>query len=53
MGELTIWELRSNAETALGEKFDIRTFHDAVLEQGGVPLEVLRQQINKYIEANR
>ena len=53
MGELTIWELRSNAETALGEKFDIRTFHDAVLEQGGVPLEVLRQQINKYIEATR
>ncbi len=53
MGELTIWELRAKAEQELGDKFDIRTFHDAVLADGGVPLEVLRAQIDKYIEANR
>ena len=52
MGELTIWELRAKAEKTLGDKFDIRTFHDAVLVQGGVPLEVLRKQIDRYIEEN-
>ena len=52
MGELTIWELRAKAESALGDEFDIRTFHDAVLVQGGVPLEVLRKQIDRYIEEN-
>lgn len=50
MGELTLWELRAEAEEALGEKFDIRTFHDAVLVQGGVPLEVLRKQVESYIQ---
>jgi uncharacterized protein (DUF885 family) len=49
MGELTLWELRAEAEKALGDKFDIRDFHDAVLEQGGVPLEILRSQIAIYI----
>ncbi|MCZ6674052.1 MAG: DUF885 domain-containing protein, partial [Verrucomicrobia bacterium] len=50
MGELTLWELRAQAEEALGENFDIRDFHDAVLEQGGLPLEILRSQIAAYIE---
>lgn len=53
MGELTILELRAQAEQALGDKFDIRTFHDAILAEGGVPLEVLRGQIHQYIEDNR
>ncbi len=53
MGELTILELRAQAEQALGDQFDIRTFHDAILAEGGVPLEVLRSQIQKYIEDNR
>lgn len=53
MGELTILDLRAQAEQALGDKFDIRTFHDAILAEGGVPLEVLRGQIQKYIHENQ
>lgn len=49
MGELTIWELRAKAEKDLGDDFDIRDFHDAVLIEGGVPLEMLRDQIDRYI----
>ena len=50
MGELTIWELRAKAEKELGDKFDIRDFHDAILVGGGLPLEMLRDRINLYIE---
>ena len=49
MGELTIWELRAKAERELGDDFDIRAFHDAVLVEGGVPLEMLRAKIDQYI----
>ena len=49
LGELTIMRLRREAETALGEKFDVRAFHDAVLAQGSVPLPVLESQIRAYI----
>lgn len=50
MGELTLWELRAKAEKELGDDFDIRVFHDAVLTSGGLPLELLRERINKYID---
>ncbi len=53
MGELTIWELRAKAEAELGEDFDIRAFHDAVLAQGGLPLEMLADQIDRYIAATK
>ena len=49
LGELTIKRLRSEAEQQLGDKFDIREFHDAVLENGSVPLKVLEQHINDWI----
>ncbi|MEE2692373.1 MAG: DUF885 domain-containing protein [Pseudomonadota bacterium] len=49
MGELTIWELRARAEKALGDKFDIREFHDAVLDEGGLPLDILSERIDAYI----
>lgn len=49
IGELTIWELRAKAEKALGPKFDIREFHDAVLTEGGLPLDILRQRIDAYV----
>ena len=49
LGELTIKRLRQKAEAALGEKFNVREFHDAVLSNGSVPLSVLEQQIDLYI----
>ncbi len=48
-GELKILELRHKAEKALGARFDLRAFHDAVLENGGVTLPILEQQIDAYI----
>lgn len=50
-GELKIWELRHRAEAALGDRFDLRAFHDAVLANGGVTLSVLDAQIDAYIAA--
>lgn len=49
LGEITIVKLRGEAEQALGDKFDIRAFHDAVLRQGSVPLPVLEQQVRQFI----
>lgn len=49
MGELKILELRAKAKHLLGHRFDIRAFHDAILDNGGVPLPVLERQIDAYI----
>jgi uncharacterized protein (DUF885 family) len=51
LGELKIRELRARAERTLGERFDLRRFHDAVLGQGAVPLDTLEAQINAWIAA--
>jgi len=53
LGELKIRELRAKAERELGAKFDLRRFHDAVLGQGAVPLDVLETQINDWIEGEK
>ena len=50
MGELKILELRARAEQELGDKFDIRDFHDAILMTGGVPLDMLEQEVERFIE---
>jgi uncharacterized protein (DUF885 family) len=53
LGELAIVRLRAEAEHALGDRFDIKAFHDAVLRQGSVPLPVLEQQIQAFIAESK
>lgn len=53
LGEMKIVDLRARAAKALGAKFDLRAFHDAVLSQGSVPLPVLEQQIDAWIAARK
>jgi len=50
IGEIKIRELRKKAEAALGSDFDIRDFHEIILEQGVVTLPILEEQVNKFIE---
>jgi uncharacterized protein (DUF885 family) len=53
IGELKIRELRARGEKALGDKFDLRRFHDAVLGQGAVPLDALEAQIDAWIASEK
>jgi len=53
IGAATIWRLRHEAEEALGERFDVRRFHDAVLGHGAMPLAVLEQHVDWWIEQER
>ena len=50
LGEYTIWQLRRNAESRLGESFDLRNFHDFILALGSVPLEILKDEVNRWVE---
>lgn len=49
IGELKIKEIRKNAENILGDEFDIREFHDKLLESGSLPLDILENKMAKYI----
>ena len=49
MGQLAIQDARAKAEKALGEKFDIRAFHDSVLSLGSVPLPLIDQRVDQLI----
>jgi len=50
---LKILELRARAKAALGDKFDLRAFHDQVLDAGAVPLDVLSDRIDSWIAAQK
>ena len=50
MGEIKIRELREKAEKALGDQFDVREFHDVVLRNGSIPLNILATQVQAYID---
>ena len=49
LGQLKIRELRTRAEKTLGNGFDIRSFHDAVLEEGAIPLDILQAHMNSWL----
>ena len=53
VGELKIRELRARAERELGARFDLRRYHDAVLSQGAVPLDVLERQVADWIAGEK
>jgi len=53
VGQLKILELRDRAKKALGDKFDIRAFHDQVLDSGALPLDVLDQRVNDWIATQK
>jgi len=53
IGQLKILELRDRAQKALGDKFDIRAFHDQVLDSGALPLDVLEARIDAWIASQK
>ncbi len=50
LGEYTIWELRRDAEARLGEDFELRDFHDFILGLGSVPLDILRDEVERWVK---
>ncbi len=52
IGEIKIVQLRRKAEQTLGERFSLRDFHDVVLRGGALPLDLLEQQVNAYLQEN-
>jgi uncharacterized protein (DUF885 family) len=53
IGMLKIQELRARAQKELGEKFDVREFHDTLLKNGALPLDILEEQVNEYIQKKK
>lgn len=53
MGELKIRVLRQRAKGQLDDQFDLREFHDVILENGSVPLRVLGRRVEGYVEGER
>ena len=53
VGMLKILELREKAKKSLGDKFDIREFHEVVLSNGSVPLDVLEELVDRWIKSKQ
>jgi uncharacterized protein (DUF885 family) len=53
VGQLKILELRDRAKAALGDKFNLRAFHDQVLDSGALPLDVLSDRIDAWIASQK
>jgi uncharacterized protein (DUF885 family) len=53
IGQLKIKALRAMAKDKLGDKFDLRRFHNALLDNGALPLDVLEEQMNRWVENER
>jgi uncharacterized protein (DUF885 family) len=53
MGQLKILELRQKAQTALGPKFQLKEFHDVVIDSGALPMDVLEKQVDTWIASKR
>jgi uncharacterized protein (DUF885 family) len=53
VGQLKLLELKAKAQQALGDRFDIRAFHDQVLDSGALPLDLLEQRIDTWIAAQK
>lgn len=51
LGEYTLWQLRRDAERRLGSAFDLRDFHDFILALGSVPLDVLKDEVERWTSA--
>jgi len=50
LGEIRIWQMRRNAESVLGDKFDLRDFHDVLLANGALPIAMLESVIERWID---
>jgi len=53
MGQLTIRKLRDEAKAQLGPKFDIKAFHDEILNGGAMPLDLLQERVERWIKAQQ
>lgn len=53
MGEMKIWELRRNAEAALGSAFNLGAFHDIIIADGSMPLSVVERRVHEYIQSTK
>jgi uncharacterized protein (DUF885 family) len=53
VGQLKLLELKAKAQQALGDRFDIRAFHDQLLDSGALPLDLLEQRIDTWIAAQQ
>jgi uncharacterized protein (DUF885 family) len=53
LGSLTFAELRERARSALGATFDVRSFHDRIVTNGGMPLTMVASEVDRYVETFR